>query len=182
LVLAAAVAITVKLALPALAAESPVAAEKNPPGDIPDSQVFVTYASPLGFTIKVPEGWGRKDQADGATFADKYGTIEVTLGSAAAPPTIASVKSGEATALEQSGHAVKIISVTAAKLPAGPAVLIKYESNSAVNPVTGKKIRLEHDRYLIGASGKLATIDFSAPAGADNVDQWTLMSQSFGWK
>ena len=36
----------------ALAAEAPVAAEHNPPGDIPDTQVFVAYDLPLGFTIK----------------------------------------------------------------------------------------------------------------------------------
>ena len=32
----------------AIAAEPPAAAEKNPPGDITDSQSFVTYASLLG--------------------------------------------------------------------------------------------------------------------------------------
>src|SRR5689334_2295344 len=34
------------------AAEKPIAAERNPPGDIPDTQVFVTYQSPLGFSLK----------------------------------------------------------------------------------------------------------------------------------
>jgi hypothetical protein len=33
-------------ALRAQTAEQPVAREKSPPGDIPDSQVFVTYRSP----------------------------------------------------------------------------------------------------------------------------------------
>ena len=32
-----------------LAEAKPVAAERNPPGDIPDDQVFIRYASPLGF-------------------------------------------------------------------------------------------------------------------------------------
>ncbi|MHB9098729.1 MAG: hypothetical protein ACYC5X_13015, partial [Syntrophales bacterium] len=31
----------------AMAAERTVAPEKNPPGDIPDSQVFIAYHSPL---------------------------------------------------------------------------------------------------------------------------------------
>ena len=30
--------------------------EKNPPGDIPDNQVFITYQSPHGFSVKVPVG------------------------------------------------------------------------------------------------------------------------------
>ncbi|RUY19735.1 hypothetical protein EN979_37155, partial [Mesorhizobium sp. M7A.F.Ca.US.001.04.2.1] len=38
----------------AVAAEKAVPAEKNPPGDIPDSQVFIDYASSQGFTMKVP--------------------------------------------------------------------------------------------------------------------------------
>src|SRR5438105_4736012 len=67
---------------PAIAAEAPIAAEKNPPGDIPDSQVFIDYKSPAGFSIKVPEGWSRTDKPDGAVFADKYDSIEVTIASA----------------------------------------------------------------------------------------------------
>ena len=167
--------------LPSLAAEAPVAAEKNPPGDIPDSQVFILYRSPLGFAIKVPEGWGRKERADGASFADKYGLVDVSLSAASADATANSVKANEAMVLQQFGHAVKIDVIEAVKLPAGPAVLVKYHANSEVSAVTNKKIRLEHDRYLISHAGKLATIDFSAPAGADNVDQWQLMSQSFVW-
>ena len=166
---------------PSLAAEAPIATEKNPPGDIPDSQIFILYRSPLGFTVEVPEGWGRKERADGASFADKYGLLEVSLSATSDDPTLASVKANEAMALQQSGHAVKIDAIEAVKLPAGPAILIKYHSNSEANAVSNKKIRLEHDRYLIGHASKLATIDFSAPAGADNVDQWQLMSQSFVW-
>ena len=73
------------------AAETPAKAEKNPPGDIPDDQVFITYASPLGFALKVPEGWARTDRADGVVFADKYGRIEVavTTGDLPSPKTAA---------------------------------------------------------------------------------------------
>lgn len=170
------------LSLPAASAEAPVAAEKNPPGDIPDSQVFIKYDSPLGFTLQVPEGWARKDRTEGASFADKYGKVDVAVSAAVAAPTVASVKTGDAAALEQAGHAVKIDAIKAVKLPSGPSVLITYHSNSEPNAVSKKKIRLEHDRYLIAHDGKLAILDLSAPAGADNVDQWKLMSDSFGWK
>ena len=168
-------------ALRAQAAEQPIAKEQNPPGDIPDSQVFVTYRSPLGFSIKAPEGWGRTERPDGVRFADKYGTLDVAVVVWSEPLDIASVRGGEAKTLEQAGRAVSIVGITAVKLPAGDAVLIKYTSNSEPNAVTGKQIRLEHDRYLIAKGGKLATIDFSAPAGADNVDQWRLMSRAFSW-
>jgi hypothetical protein len=59
--------------------EKPVPAEKNPPGDIPDNQVFIEYRSPLGFKIKVPEGWARRETSDGATFNDKYNTIALVM-------------------------------------------------------------------------------------------------------
>jgi ABC-type oligopeptide transport system ATPase subunit len=66
-------------------------------------------------------------------------------------------------------------------LPSGPAVQIIYTSNSDPNPVTNKQIRLENERYLIAHNGKLATLTMSAPAGADNADQWKLMADSFRW-
>ena len=52
------------------AAEKPVVAEHNPPGDIPDTQVFVAYESSLGFTIKVPEGWSRAEGAKSVRFSE----------------------------------------------------------------------------------------------------------------
>src|SRR5215475_1152339 len=93
----------VLLAVPLAAAaqEQPVAPEVNPPGDIPDSQVFVTYTSPAGFSIKVPEGWARTDRADGAHFADKYGSIDIALAPASSTPTAEQVRK-EQVALVQS--------------------------------------------------------------------------------
>jgi hypothetical protein len=166
----------------AIAAEAPAAAEKNPPGDIPDSQVFVTYASPLGFSLKVPEGWARSDRADGLKFADKYNTIDLAVAAASGAPTVASVTDHEAANLTKVGRAVKIRSVKKVTLQSGPAILIDYTANSELNPVTNKQSRLESNRYLIYRDGKLATIDLSAPLGADNADQWKLIANSFGWR
>jgi hypothetical protein len=165
----------------AIAQEKAIAPEKNPPGDIPDSQVFVLYRIPQGLSLKVPEGWARKDQAGTVSFADKYGQITVSLRPGAAP-TVASVRANEAAELEKTGRAAKISAITEVKLPAGPAVRIVYSENSDVNPVTGKQIRLESERFLIGHGGNVVTVTFSAPAGADNADQWKLMSESLAWK
>jgi hypothetical protein len=166
----------------ARAAEQPVAREKNPPGDIPDTQVFVTYHSALGFSIKVPEGWARTDRADGTRFADKYNAIDIAVSAAAGAPTAASVSKHEAGDLLRAGRAVTIRAVKKVKLRSGSAILIDYASNSEPNPVTNKQLRLESNRYLIYRDGKLATIDLSAPLGADNVDQWKLISNSFRWR
>ena len=168
-------------AVSVLAQEAPIAKEKNPPGDIPDDQVFIVYKSTLGFSLKVPEGWGRKDAPDGTSFADKYGQIVISIKPVNAPLTLASARAGDVLELEKAGHAVKVSAVTEVKLPAGPAIRIVFGSNSEPNAVTGKQIRLENERFLIGHGDKVATLTFSAPAGADNADQWTLMSQSFGW-
>ena len=166
----------------ASAAEKAVAPERNPPGDIPDTQVFVTYTSPLGFAIKVPEGWSRKESAQSVSFADKYNTIEVALASAAAAPTADSVKSADVRDLEKTGLAVKLTKVKDVKLKSGAAVLVSYTANSAPNAVTNKQIRIEHDRYLIYKDGKLAVLDMAAPQGADNIDDWSMMANSFHWK
>jgi hypothetical protein len=167
---------------PANAAEKPVAAEHNPPGDIPDTQVFVTYDSPLGFTIKVPEGWSRANNAEAVRFSDKYNTIEIVVSPLAAAPTADSVKANQVPELEKAARAVKVSQVKDVKLKGGPAVLISYTSNSEPNQVTNKQIRLEDDRYLFYKDGKLATLDMAAPQGADNVDDWSLMANSFRWK
>src|ERR1700687_4381397 len=60
--------------------DQPLKAAKNPPGDIPDNQVFVDYRSPLGFSIKAPEGWARSESANGVTFSDKYNVVNVNVG------------------------------------------------------------------------------------------------------
>ncbi|KWA30273.1 hypothetical protein WL27_26280 [Burkholderia multivorans] len=167
---------------PAIAKELAVAPEANPPGDIPDTQVFVNYTSPLGFSLKVPEGWARTERPDGARFADKYNALDVTVAPAVQAPTIASVNGGEAANLVKGGRAVKIESVGQMTLHAGSAFLIVYTSNSEPNPVTNKQLRLRSDRYLIYRSGRLATVDLSGPLGADNVDQWKFISNSFQWR
>lgn len=165
----------------AWAQEQPIAPETNPPGDIPDSQVFITYTSLLGFSLKVPEGWARSDRADGARFADKYDSVDLSAITVSSAPTVKTVRANEALVLVKTGRAVKIASIKSMKLPAGNVVLIAYTSNSEPNTVTGKQIRLDNNRYLFFNSGQLVSLDLSAPVGADNVDQWKLMSESFHW-
>ncbi len=166
----------------AAAQEQPIAPEINPPGDIPDSQVFVRYSSPLSFALQVPEGWARSDRVDGAGFADKYDGVDITLAPAPAAPTADSVRNNEVPALINAGRAVKVSAVKNVGLPAGNAVLIVYACNSEPNEVTNKQVRLENNRYIYYRDGRTATLNLSAPAGADNVDQWRLIAESFRWK
>ena len=166
---------------PIPAQQQPVAPETNPPGDIPDTQAFVTYSSPKGFHLDVPEGWARSSTERGTHFADKYGSVDVQVSTAKNAPTVSSVQQTQVAALMASNRAVQVSQVQDVQLPSGQAVRIDYASNSAPNSVTNKQIRLENAEYLYYQSGELVTVTFSAPYGADNVDQWRYMSQSFGW-
>lgn len=161
--------------------ETAVAPEVNPPGDIPDDQVFITYKSPKGFSMKVPEGWSRSNAANGVSFADKYGRIDISTSKAAKAPTDANVKQNEIANLKANGHAVDIKTIRTMKLPAGKTVAVDYLSNSAVNSVTNRKIRLENRRLFYFHNGHEVSLTLSAPAGADNVDQWKMMAESFRW-
>jgi hypothetical protein len=163
-------------------AEKPAAPEKNPPGDIPDNQVFIDYRSPLGFKVKVPEGWARRESSDGVTFNDKYNTIALLESQRSDPVTVAAVKQQDVAELEKTGKAVRVTAVKSVKLPGGSAVVVSYGSNSERNPVTEKAIREESERYFFWQNGKLVTLTLSSPYGADNADQWDLIAKSFRWQ
>jgi hypothetical protein len=187
LIIAAATASLVGLAPVSLfaqarSAEKPVVPEKNPPGDIPDNQVFIDYRSPLGFKVKVPEGWARRESSDGVTFNDKYNTIALLESQRSDPVTVATVKQQDVAELEKTGKGVRVTAVKSVKLPAGSAVVVSYSSNSEPNPVTEKAIREENERYFFWQNGKLVTLTLSSPYGADNADQWDLMAKSFRWQ
>ncbi len=161
--------------------ETAVAPEINPPGDIPDDQVFINYAADAGFSMPVPEGWARSTIDNGVRFADKYDAVEIQSMPANGPVTVDTVTASQAVALVGQGHAVEITKIHTMTLPSGDAIAIDYLSNSDVNPVTQRKIRLENRRIYLTHGGSEAVVTLSAPAGADNVDQWTMMANAFRW-
>jgi hypothetical protein len=163
-------------------AETAVKPEINPPGDIPDSQVFIRFESPAGFSFKVPEGWARSDSANQSIFNDKYNRISISSGALSQPLDLAYGKSILVPAIEKSGRAVSISKVLSVKLKTGDAIRVIYESNSEPNAVTNKQVREENETFFYAKDGKLVTLALSAPKGADNVDQWKLISSSFRWK
>lgn len=160
-----------------------MAPEKNPPGDIPDTQVFVKYSSQAGgYELQVPEGWARTTKGPDVTFTDKLDGLSVTISKQASPPTIDSVTKDQVAALKNAGRAVQVKGLKNVHTAGGAAILVRYQSNSAPDTVTGKQVRLEDDSYLFYKQGKLATVHLWAPLGADNVDQWKLISDSFRWR
>jgi hypothetical protein len=162
--------------------EAPIAPEKNAPGDISDTQVFVVYRPPsAGFEFKVPEGWSRTSGAGRASFTDKLNIVTVTWASAGSAPTLASVGSAEVKQLGASLPAFRLVSVKGVKLTGGEAILVTYQQNGEPNPVTGKRYRLDVERFILFRGGSRADLVLSSPVGADNVDPWRIISESFKW-
>lgn len=161
--------------------EAAVAPEVSPPGDIPDNQAFILFKSPAGFSVKVPEGWARKDSGSQTVFSDKYNHIAIAVMNAVTPLDVAYANSKLAQDTEKSGRAVSITKVSEVKLKGGTAIKIAFDSNSQPSPVTNKQVREENERFYFAKGGKLVSLQLSAPKGADNVDQWKLISSSFRW-
>ena len=168
--------------IPQVRAETAIAPEVSPPGDIPDNQSFVTFTSPSGYSIKVPEGWARKDDGTKTTFNDKYNHILLQLNDAAQPIDEAYAKSMLIPDLQKNGRAVDKVSIKKLALKSGAAIVLDYDSNSEPNSVTNKQIREENESLYFVKDKKLVTLTLSAPKGADNVDQWLFMANSFRWK
>lgn len=172
----------VLLAASVSATEQPVAPEQNPVGDIPDNQAFVTYtASPGGYTLEAPEGWARTVNGRSVQFVSKFDGLSVTLTPASAAPT-ATANDPAVAALVQAGRAVTVQDVKDVKLPGGNAILITSTANSEPDPVTNKQVRLEQNTYVFFNNGNQALLNLWAPQGADNVDQWQQIAQSFRWQ
>jgi hypothetical protein len=166
--------------------ETAVAPEVNPPGDIPDSQVFVKFTNSTGgYQLQVPEGWSQQaappEYSSDVTFVHNYDGVSVHIASATAAPTAASVQANEVKQIQTHVHAVTVSKVSEVNLPAGKAVLIRYTSNSDPNAVTNQQVRLENLTYIFYRNGKEAMLTMWAPLGADNVDQWNRIANSFRW-
>ena len=163
--------------------EQPVAPEKNPPGDIPDSQVFIRYASQQGgYELDVPEGWARRTKGENVIFTSKLDGLSAKIADTGKIPDVKSVGKDQAEQLKRTKRAVIIRKIKSVKLKGGKAVCIVYESNSEPDSVTGKQVRLENETYFYCRNNRVAELRLWAPLGADNVDQWVRVSNSFRWR
>lgn len=163
-------------------AQSPVPAESNPPGDIPDTTVYVMYRSAAGhLLLNVPEGWSRTTAPASSTFTSNLNSISVAWTHLAAAPTVSSARATTVRALQASGLAFRLQAVRAVSLAGGAAVEIIYQVNSAPNPVTGRQYRLVIERFELYHQGRGAVLSLSSAVGSDNVDPWRIVSESFRW-
>jgi hypothetical protein len=145
-------------------------------GDIPDNQVFVVYPG-KAFTMKFPEGWAQTGSGTNVTFRDKNNIVRVAI-VPGSKPTVTTVRQELAT--------LKGARVTGTPTPVTinglSGVKVIYESRSAPNAVTGKRVTLSVDRYELAGGGKRVIADLGSPVGVDNVDGYRLMIQSLRLK
>jgi photosystem II reaction center protein PsbP len=147
-------------------------------GDIPDNQVFLAYSNPnSGYSLKYPEGWAQSGGGRKVVFRDKSNIVRVVVVHGARP-TAAGIRG-------------QLSRLAGLHLVSGPEPVtigavrgfkVVYSTQSAPNPVTGKRVTLVVDRFYIPGAAKEAVVDLGTPEGVDNVDAFRLMSESFRWK
>lgn len=161
----------------------PNTVEVNPAGDIPDNQAFVPYTVPTGdFSVTVPEGWSRNESAGVATFTDNFNSIRLETVDAASAPTVASATTDELPAIAAATPGYQAGDVTTVDRTSGTAVLITYRADSPPDPVTGQHTTLDVERYEFWTGGREAIVTLSGGQGADNVDPWRIVTDSFTWQ
>jgi hypothetical protein len=159
------------------------ATEFSPPGDIPDSTVFLPFSVPgARLRVSVPEGWSRTSKRGITTFTDKLNSVAVQVVHRRNPPTVASVRAMDVPKLASAVSHFAVGNVTRVTRRSGPAVLVTYQQDSPVDPVTGKVIRDAVERYAFWHAGEEAILTLSGPVGADNVDPWRTVTDSVTWK
>jgi hypothetical protein len=164
------------------APSSSAAQESAPPGDIPDTQAYVSWSpSAGGFTVKVPEGWSRTTQGSATVFADKFNSIRIDSLTAAKAPTAQSVRSTDLPAIQGKSTGFALRQVTVVQRKGGSPVMAEYLADSAPDQVTGKSVQLDVQRYAFFKSGKETVLTLSGAVNADNVDPWKIVTDSFRW-
>jgi len=160
---------------------SPAATEFNPPGDIPDTTVFVPFTL-SGVHIKVPEGWARKNVNGVTTFTDHYNSIALQVRAASKAPTVASARTKDVPQLKSSVSKFQLQHVATTTRAGQKVVEVDYLLDSAPDQVTGKVVRDIAYRFEFFHNGKEAVLTLTGPQNADNVDPWRLVSNSLSWQ
>jgi hypothetical protein len=145
--------------------------QTNPPGDIPDTQAFVRYTSPAGYSVLVPEGWSRTLQRSSATFVSNFEGERVLVASRSPDAALRGLGT------RMSAVKTSVIDVGGARVPQ-----LRFTIDSPSDPVTGKTIRLDGEAYVFVHGPREVVLYLWAPQGSDNVDQWKRIAQSFRWR
>lgn len=163
-------------------AVNPNAKEHNPPGDIPDNQVFVPIRpAGGGFVVKVPEGWARRTSGSTVTFSGNLNSVAVSSRPARRAVTAATARRTLVPGLARTAPGFRLVAVNTLRRPAGTAVHVVYDAASKANAVTGRRSLQTVERYLFFHRGREVVLVLAGPRGADNVDPWRTVSSSLRW-
>ena len=147
-------------------------------GDIPDNQVFLVFRSAAaGWLMKYPEGWAQSGSGTHVTFQDKNNIVRVIV--LRGPPATPASIHAELASLK---HVHVLSGPATIQVHGSPSFKVVYTTASAANPVTGKRVTLQVDRYYLSHAGMEAIVDLGTPKGVDNVDAYRLMIESFRWR
>jgi hypothetical protein len=150
-------------------------------GDIPDNQVFlVLHDGAAGYSMKYPEGWTRSGSNSAVTLQDKNNLVRVVVRPGPVPTT-ASVTAA-LQALKAKDPTLTFTPARIVHAGSNEAVKTTYTTQSAPNPVTGKRVVLIVDRYELARGGRRAVVELGTPRGVDNVDAYRKMIESFRWQ
>ncbi len=167
----------------AAAAPDPNAPEVVAAGDIPDNQVFVPV-TPAGnlSTVSVPQGWAQSAAGAATVFTDKFNSVRIEVQPRATAPDVASVRAQDVPRLQATTAGFVLGDVRAVSRSAGQAVLTTYTATSAKDAVTGKSVTEAVERCVFWKAGQGAVLTLAGPKGADNVDPWRKITDSFRWQ
>lgn len=132
--------------------------------------------------MKVPEGRARTDKGGTTVFTDKLNSVTITTAAASTAPTVTSVSNTVVSQLRAQTTKFTSPKVSRVDRHAGSTVLLTYQGDSATDPVTGKVVRDAFERYAFHRQGHEVDLTLSGPVGADNVDPWRTVSDSFAWR
>lgn len=152
----------------------------TPGGDIPDSAVCLRYTG-RAFSIEYIEGWLQTTATHGITFNDKDSRVTVDLRPSLHGDLTRYVQHVDLPRLKRSpgfrGGTLRHDSIDHRH-----TLRLKYRARSAPDPVTGKTVTLQNDRYYVQGPHALAVVTLSTPLGVDNVDAFRRISHSFRFR
>jgi hypothetical protein len=97
-------------------------------------------------------------------------------------PTVDSVRASELSDVAAQGTHVAVGKVESRTLPGGNAVHAACSADSPPDPVTGRVVPDDVELYVFWRNGSEVLLTLSGPHGADDVDAWRTVSDSFAWK
>ena len=125
--------------------------------------------------VSVPED---ERAADGTTtvFDDSVNSVRIEVTSRATAADVASARATDVPQLQASVPGFTLRDVRSVQRKGGTAVLIAYDANSAVDPVTGEAVRASVERYTFWQGGRQAVLTLTSPDGCGQRRPWRIVS------